>query len=84
MSRAISRRLEALERAAMPTAPALLMVPFGSWPETEAEWDTLRIAPHVRIVLPDRAPDEATWEAMAREQQARLKACPPNSGRSAI
>lgn len=74
MNRTLSRRLEALERAAIPTAPSLLMVPFGSWPETEAEWDALRIAPHVRIVLPDRAPDEATWEATARVQQAQLKA----------
>lgn len=84
MSRALSRRLEALERAAMPTEPALLMVPFGSWPETEAEWDALRIAPSIRLVIPDRAPDVGAWEAAARVQQARLKACPPNSGRSAI
>jgi len=65
MTRTLSRRLEALERAAMPTAPALLIVPFGEWPEDGAEWDALRIAPHVRIVLPGRAPDDAAWEAMA-------------------
>jgi len=65
MTRTLSRRLEALERAATPAEPSLLVVPFGSWPETEAEWDTLRIAPHVRIVLPGRAPDDAAWEAMA-------------------
>lgn len=66
MSRAIHRRVKRLESAASPALPRLLMIPYGAWPETEAEWDAIRAAhPAIRIVLPERCPSNAEWEALA-------------------
>jgi len=66
VTRALSRRLLKLESHAAPILPRLLLIPYGAWPETEAGWDAIRAAhPSIRLVLPERCPSNAEWQALA-------------------
>lgn len=78
MSRAILRRLEALERRQAPPRPGLVVIPWGDWPDVEPDephpaWDAMSQAhPNAQVFLPEMAPSVEAWESSLIEIQPFL------------